>query len=225
MNVFDIIGPVMIGPSSSHTAGAARLGFVAYKVLGERAVRAEITLSGSFARTYQGHGTDKALVAGILGFRSDDERLRRSLELAVELGLEVSFTTADLPGAHPNTARIRLTGESGRVCELEGASIGGGNILVTRLNGMEVHFTGEHNTLLVLHYDKPGTIAAVTNYMAESTLNIGNFRLARPVKGGEAVMTIEVDGGVPDSLLEGLGTLPNVINAVLIRAIQEEAAC
>lgn len=225
MNVFDIIGPVMIGPSSSHTAGAARLGYVAYKVLGERALRADITLSGSFAQTYKGHGTDKALVAGILGFRSDDERLRRSLELAGELGLEVRFTTADLPNAHPNTARIRLTGESGRVCELEGASIGGGNILVTRLNGMEVHFTGEHNTLLVLHYDKPGTIAAVTNYMAESTLNIGNFRLTRPVKGGEAVMTIEVDGLVPDGLLEGLGTLPNVINVVLIRAIQEEAVC
>lgn len=219
MNVFDIIGPVMIGPSSSHTAGAARLGYVAYKVLGERAVRADITLSGSFAQTYKGHGTDKALVAGILGFQSDDDRLRRSLELAVESGLEVCFTTADLPGAHPNTARIRLTGQSGKTCELEGASIGGGNILVTRLNGMEVCFTGQHNTLLVLHYDKPGTIAAVTNYMAESTLNIGNFRLTRPVKGGEAVMTIEVDGGVPDDLLEGLGTLPNVIHAVLIRAI------
>lgn len=225
MNVFDIIGPVMIGPSSSHTAGAARLGYVAHKVLGEPAIRADVTLSGSFARTYQGHGTDKALVAGILGFRSHDERLRRSLELATQAGLTVCFTTVDLPGTHPNTARIRLTGESGRICELEGASIGGGNILVTRLNGMEVRFTGEHNTLLILHQDKPGTIASVTNCLAESTLNIGNFRLTRPVKGGEAVMTIEVDGGVPSGLLEGLGTLPNVINAVLIRAIQEESAC
>lgn len=219
MNVFDIIGPVMIGPSSSHTAGAARLGYVAHKVLGERAVRADVTLSGSFARTYKGHGTDKALIAGILGFRSDDERLRSSLELAGEAGLRFSFTVADLPNAHPNTARIHLIGESGRECELQGASVGGGNILVTRLNGMEVSFTGQYNTLLVLHYDKPGTIAAVTNYMAESTMNIGNFRLSRPVKGGEAVMTIEVDGQVPDHLLRGLPALPNVIQAVLIQAL------
>ncbi len=219
MNVFDIIGPVMIGPSSSHTAGAARLGYVAYKVLGERAVRADITLSGSFAQTYKGHGTDKALVAGILGFHSDDERLRRSLELAGQAGLAYTFTTADLPGAHPNTARIRLTGESGQVCDLQGASTGGGNIEVTRLNGMEVSFTGQHNTLLVLHHDKPGTIAAVTNYIAETTLNIGNFRLTRPVKGGEAIMTIEVDSDVPSYMLHGLHALPNVIKAVLIRAI------
>jgi len=219
MNVFDIIGPVMIGPSSSHTAGAARLGYVAHKVLGEKAVRADITLSGSFAQTYKGHGTDKALIAGILGLHSDDERLRRSLEIAQEEGLEYTFTTADIPGSHPNTAQISLLGTSGKTCVLQGASIGGGNIEVTRLNGMEVSFTGQHNTLLVLHYDKPGTIAAVTNYMAESTLNIGNFRLTRPVKGGEAVMTIEVDGDVPGYMLNGLHALPNVIKAILIRAI------
>lgn len=219
MNVFDIIGPVMIGPSSSHTAGAARLGYVAHKLLGERAVRAEIILSGSFARTYQGHGTDKALVAGILGLSSQDERLKRSLELARETGLEIRFTAADIPGAHPNTADIHLWGESGRECRMRGASTGGGSILVTRLNGMEVSFTGQCGTLLVRHYDKPGTIAAVTSFMADSTLNIGNFRLSRPVKGGEAVMTIEVDGSVPEEILRGLHALPNVIQAVLIPAL------
>ena len=185
MNVFDIIGPIMIGPSSSHTAGAVRLGYISHKVLGERAVKAEIELCGSFAQTYKGHGTDKALVAGILGLHSDDERLRRSLEIAEEEGLEYTFTTADIPGSHPNTARITLVGENGAHAELCGASIGGGNILVTEINGLEVSVTGQHNTLVVLHHDKPGTIAAVTNYMAESTLNIGNFRLTRPVKGGE----------------------------------------
>lgn len=219
MNVFDMIGPVMIGPSSSHTAGAARLGYVAYKILGERAVRAEITLSGSFARTYKGHGTDKALLAGILGFQSDDERLRASLELAQQSGLDYTFHTADLPGTHPNTVRIRLTGETGQTCTMQGSSVGGGNILITALNGMEVSFTGEHNTLLVLHHDRPGTIAAVTNYMAESTLNIGSFRLNRPVKGGEALMTIEVDSEVPCDLIRGLKQLPNVIHVTLIRAI------
>lgn len=219
MNVFDMIGPVMIGPSSSHTAGAARLGFVAHKVLGQRPARADILLSGSFAQTYKGHGTDKALIAGILGFQSDDERLRRSLELAGELGLSYGFTTGDLPGTHPNTARIHLVGAQGGECTLQGASTGGGNILVTELDGMEVCFTGQHHTLLVLHHDKPGTIAAVTGYLADSTLNIGNFRLSRPEKGGRAVMTIEVDGPVPTPLLDGLGKLPNVIRTVLIRAI------
>lgn len=219
MNVFDIIGPVMIGPSSSHTAGAVRLGYIAHKVLGERAVKAEIDLCGSFAQTYRGHGTDKALIAGILGMKSDDERIRNSMEIAAQEGLEFIFRTASIPGAHPNTAQISLTGVSGAKTVICGASVGGGNILVTELNGMEVSVTGQHNTLLVLHHDKPGTIAAVTNFMAYSGLNIGNFRLARPRKGGEAVMTIEVDGDVPQALLESLKILPNIINVVLIRAI------
>ena len=219
MNVFDIIGPIMIGPSSSHTAGAVRLGYISHKVLGERAVKAEIELCGSFAQTYKGHGTDKALVAGILGMKSDDERIRNSLELAKESGLDYRFDTVSIPGAHPNTARITLVGENGAHAELCGASIGGGNILVTEINGLEVSVTGQHNTLVVLHHDKPGTIAAVTNFMAYSGLNIGNFRLARPRKGGEAVMTIEVDGEVPGVLFESLKILPNIINVILIRAI------
>lgn len=219
MNVFDIIGPIMIGPSSSHTAGAVRLGYVARKVLGEAVVKAEIQLSGSFAQTYRGHGTDKALIAGILGMKSDDERIRTSLELAKEQGLDFSFLEMSIPGAHPNTARIILTGESGTSVVVQGASVGGGNILVNDINGMEVSVTGQHNTLLILHHDKPGTIAAVTNFVAYSGVNIGNFRLARPRKGGEAVMTIEVDGELPENLISQLRILPNVINVVLIRAI------
>lgn len=219
MNVFDIIGPVMIGPSSSHTAGAVRLGRVAWKLLEERAVRADIQLSGSFAQTYRGHGTDKALVGGIMGMHTYDERIRHSLELAREQGLEYSFQTCEIPGAHPNTARIALEGESGAKVQMMGASIGGGNILVTEINGMAVSFTGQYNTLLVLHYDRPGTIAAVTNFMAYSEVNIGNFRLTRPQKGGEAVMTIEVDGDVSDALINSLRILPNIINVVLVRTI------
>ena len=219
MNVFDIIGPVMIGPSSSHTAGAVRLGRVAWKILEEKAVRADIRLSGSFAQTYRGHGTDKALIAGIMGMHSDDERIRRSLALAEEEGLVYSFTAEDIRDAHPNTARIHLKGENGAECTIQGASIGGGNILITEIDGMEVSFTGQYNTLMVLHYDKPGTIAAVTNFLAYSGTNIGNFRLARKKKGGEAVMTIEVDGDVEESLIQSLRILPNVINVILIKAI------
>lgn len=219
MNVFDIIGPVMIGPSSSHTAGAARLGYVAGKILGEPPVRAVIRLSGSFAQTYRGHGTDKALLAGILGFAPDDVRIRDSLSLAEGEGLHYEFRCEDLPGAHPNTARITLTGSGGKEVTVQGASVGGGNILVSEINGMAVHVTGQSNTLVVLHRDKPGTIAAVTNFVAYSSVNIGNFRLSRPQKGGEAVMTIEVDGDVPEALVENLNILPNIIQVVLIRAV------
>ena len=219
MNVFDIIGPVMIGPSSSHTAGAVRLGRVAWKILGERAVRAEIKLSGSFAQTYQGHGTDKALVAGIMGMHSDDERIRNSLQLAQDSGLAVTFQEIQLPGAHPNTARIALTGQNGGQAVVQGASVGGGTILVTEINGLSVSLTGQYNTILVLHQDKPGAIAAVTQFMAESGVNIGNFRLSRPQKGGEALMTIEVDGDVADTLMANLRALDPVKQVVLIRAI------
>ena len=219
MNVFDIIGPVMIGPSSSHTAGAARLGYVAGKILGEPPVRAVIRLSGSFAQTCRGHGTDRALLAGIMGFLPDDPRIRDSLELADRMGLEYEFCCQAIPGAHPNTARIALTGACGGSVRVQGASVGGGNILVSEINGMAVHVTAQSNTLVILHRDKPGTIAAVTNFVAYSSVNIGNFRLSRPQKGGEAVMTIEVDGDVPDALVQNLNILPNIIHVVLIRAV------
>lgn len=218
MNVFDIIGPIMIGPSSSHTAGAARLGYVARKILGEQPVRAEIRLSGSFAQTFRGHGTDKALIAGILGFHPDDIRVRDSFEHAGRLGLDYVLRCEELPGAHPNTARITLHGQSETIT-IQGASVGGGNILVDEINGMAVHVTGQSNTLVVLHRDKPGTIAAVTNFVAYSGVNIGNFRLSRPQKGGQAVMTIEVDGEIPDVLVESLKILPNILHVVLIRAV------
>ena len=219
MNVFDIIGPVMIGPSSSHTAGAVRLGRIARRLLGEEAVRAEISLSGSFAETYRGHGTDKALVAGIMGLHSDDGRIRHSLELARDAGLEVAIREVSIPGAHPNTARLELTGRSGRRAAVQGASVGGGNVLITSINGMDVAFTGQYNTVLVRHLDKPGAIAAVTQFMAGSGVNIGNFRLSRQRRGGEALMTIEVDGDVSDALMEELRALPPVQQAVLIRAM------
>lgn len=218
MNVFDIIGPVMIGPSSSHTAGAARLGYVAHKILGEPPVRAEIRLSGSFAQTFRGHGTDKALIAGILGFPPDDVRVRDSLEHAARLGLDYALRCEEIPGAHPNTTRITLWGGTETVT-IQGASVGGGSIVVDEINGMAVQVTAQSNTLVVLHHDKPGTIAAVTNFVAYSGVNIGNFRLARPQKGGQAVMTIEVDGDIPDVLVESLKILPNIIHVVLIQAV------
>ena len=217
MNVFDILGPVMIGPSSSHTAGAARIGRITLALLGAPAVKADIFLHGSFAKTYKGHGTDKALIAGIMGMSTDDSRIRRAPELAREQGLAVTITTGDIDGAHPNTARVALTDADGNRVSLLGSSIGGGNILVTEVNGMEVSIMGQHTTLIVLHRAAPGTIAAVTEVMAEAGVNICNFRLSRQQKGGDAVMTIEIDGSFGPELNQKIKVLPNVFSSTMLQ--------
>ena len=222
MNVFDIIGPIMIGPSSSHTAGAVRLGRVANKIMNQALpTEINIELSGSFAKTYKGHGTDRALLAGILGYNSYSEEIRDMLNIVKQKNIRYKFITTDIPGAHPNTARIHLKGKNGETCSVEGASIGGGNIRIDYINGMQVDFTGEYNTILVLHKDKPGLIAAVTNLMREkyANVNIGNFRLSRPVKGGEAMMTIEIDGVPPQGIIEDIRKIDNVINVLLIKTV------
>ena len=211
MNVFDILGPVMIGPSSSHTAGAARIGKITLALLGAPAVKADIFLHGSFAKTYKGHGTDKALIAGIMGMATDDSRIRMAPELARKQGLEVTITTGDIDGAHPNTAKVTLTDASGKTVSLLGSSIGGGNILVKEVNGMEVSITGQHTT--------PGTIAAVTEVMADAGVNICNFRLSRQQKGGEAVMTIEIDGSFGPELNERIKILPNIFSSTMLQPI------
>lgn len=218
MDIFDIIGPVMIGPSSSHTAGAVRIGRVAAEILGEPVRIARIGLCGSFAQTYRGHGTDKALVAGILGFAPDDARIRDSLTLARQAGLDFSFEARTLAGAHPNTAVLELWGADGAACQVQGASVGGGNIRISRINGMETWVTGERDTLIVLHRDVPGMIAAVTGRVADSGVNIGSFRLSRPHKGAEAVMTIETDGPVASDLLDALRAVPGILRIVPIPA-------
>ena len=219
MNVFDILGPVMIGPSSSHTAGAARIGRITLALLGSPAVKAHILLHGSFAKTYKGHGTDKALIAGIMGMATDDPRIRQAPELAKEQGLAVEIETGDIDGAHPNTARITLEDAGGRSVCLLGSSVGGGNILVTEINGMEVVVTGQQTTLIVLHRDAPGTIASVTEVMAEAGANICNFRLSRQKRGGEAVMTIEVDGTFGPEINERIKTLDNVFSSIMLQPI------
>ncbi|MDR0827188.1 MAG: L-serine ammonia-lyase, iron-sulfur-dependent subunit beta [Desulfovibrio sp.] len=226
MDIFDIIGPVMIGPSSSHTAGAVRMGGVARGILGEKIAKAEIFLAGSFAETYRGHGTDKAIVAGLLGMQSDDERIRDSFRYAGEADLEFVFSTLRLPRVHPNTARLHLRGESGRECTVQGASVGGGSILITSVNGMETAFSGNADTLIIPHQDTPGVIASVSSLMAEFGVNIGNFRLNRPHKGFQAIMTLEIDGGVPEDALLILKKLPHVNSVVYLPAIHSgDAPC
>ena len=153
LDIFDILGPVMVGPSSSHTAGAVRIGNMARTLLGGEPKTARIGLYGSFAETGRGHGTDRALVAGLLGMKPDDLRIPDSFAIAAERGLEFSFSTARLREAHPNTAVLDVTGVSGRKLTLQAASIGGGRIRVEQLNGVEVNFTGTFNTLIIRHQD------------------------------------------------------------------------
>ena len=182
-------------------------------------MKAVIQLYGSFAKTYKGHGTDKAIIAGIMGMAPDDERIRRTPELAEAAGLAVSIETVELDGAHPNTARILLWDASGRSVTVQGASVGGGNILITAVNGMEVQITGQYTCLIVLHRDTPGTIAAVTDVLAAHGVNICNFRLARQKKGGEAVMTIEMDGSFDGALNREVEALPNILSSTMLQPI------
>ena len=222
MNIFDIIGPVMIGPSSSHTAGAVRLGRVANKLIDRRKLTGvEITLSGSFARTYKGHGTDRALLAGIMGYQSYSPEIRDALEIAKERGIDYSFLKKNIKGAHPNTAMIRYLTEDGSEGTMQGASVGGGNILVDKIDGMDVHFAGDNNTIIVMHQDKPGVIAAVTQVMhwQYKELNISSFFLSRKSKGGDSIMTIEVDSLPPEDLMQKIREIEHVTNAILVRRL------
>lgn len=219
MDVFDIIGPVMIGPSSSHTAGAARIGRYALNILGTEPIRADIYFSGSFAKTYKGHGTDKAIVAGILGMDTDDPGIKYSFDTAEHRGLEFYFHTCEIENSHPNTAFVVLTSETGRKVEVQGASIGGGNIIITKINGTPVEITGKFTTMIVLHKNIPGMISDVTSVLAKYGINIGRFDLRRNPRGGRGVMIIELDSDLPEHINDEIKAMDNVIDSTLLKAI------
>lgn len=196
-----------------------RIGKVAYSLLGGIPVRAEIVFHGSFAKTYRGHGTDKAIVAGILGMDTDDERIRDSLTYAKAHDVSISISTDYIEDAHPNTAFVTLYGKNGQTVSVTGASVGGGEIVIQRVNGMEVSISGQYSTLIVLHRDAPGTIAAVTRFVSEYDVNICNFHLSRESKGGTAVMTIELDGDFSADVCGKIDLLPNILHAILLRPL------
>ena len=216
MDLFDIIGPVMIGPSSSHTAGAARIGLIARLLLGQRPVQAHIGFHGSFAKTWRGHGTDRAIVGGLLGMAVYDPRLRDSLALAQEQGLSLIFSTVHLRGAHPNTVQLTLEGEHGAHLEMEAASVGGGNIDITSLGGMNVDFSGKENTLIIRHRDTPGMIALVTGALASRQMNIATMQVFRRDAGAEAIMVLELDTPLTHELLTELRQLHDVMDATFL---------
>lgn len=197
MNLFDIFGPVMVGPSSSHTAGAVKIGYIAAMLLKDKPVQAAITLHGSFATTGIGHGTDRALIAGLLGMKPDDIRIPDSFSVAKEDGLQYTFQTAQLKNAHPNTALITLTGQQNKTLSIQASSIGGGRIMVNKLDGIDVNFTGDKPTLIVHNVDQPGHAAEITSMLSRQSINIATLQLYRDKRGGEAVMVIEIDQPVP----------------------------
>ena len=210
MGVFDIIGPVMIGPSSSHTAGAARLGRLARYLLGESPIKAEITFYGSFAQTYRGHGTDRACVAGLLDWAPDDPRLRDALTMAPELGLQVTIAASAAETEHPNTVRFRLTGGSGKVRELMGVSTGGGRIRMREFDGYSVDLDGSSHTLLTRHNDRPGIVAFVSQILALQDINISAMRLFRQERKRLAMMFIETDTPVANATLAEIAAHPAI---------------
>lgn len=218
-SVFDIVGPVMIGPSSSHTAGAVRLGALARAVFGGQPKRARISLHGSFASTGRGHGTDLALVAGLLGMAPDDVRIPAAMQVAEESGLEIEFDTIDLGEAHPNTAEFELADEDGTQMVVRGASIGGGDVIVTDIDGFEVQITGELPVLVVEHQDRPGEIAAVTGILAESGVNVASMLVSREKRGARALMLIETEPEVDRVTAVRVARQPGVMAVRRVAAV------
>ena len=216
MGLFDILGPIMVGPSSSHTAGAVRMGLVGRQLLGETPREAHIVLHGSFAATGSGHGTDRALIAGLLGMEPDDGRIPDSFQIAEREGMVFTFERRDLRNAHPNSALLSLTGACGNHLSLQCASIGGGRILVTALDGVAVSFSAELNTLIIRNQDKPGMVSLISSLLAEAGVNIATLQLYRDKRGGSAAMVIEIDQSLSDELLTVLNGQDGVLNATYI---------
>lgn len=214
-SVFDIIGPVMVGPSSSHTAGAARIGLMAGKLFGETPKVIHITFYGSFADTYRGHGTDVAIIGGVLGYDTFDDRIPQSIDIAKSKGIEIHFETSEALTDHPNTARVHLSNGLEEF-ELVGISIGGGTIEITELNGVPLRLSGGGPALVVLHHDRFGAIAAVTSILADYEINIGHMEVSRHEKGKQALMAIEIDDRITAEVLEEIDRLPQVERAVMM---------
>jgi L-serine dehydratase len=219
-SLLSVVGPVMIGPSSSHTAGVARLCFLARKAFGETPERARVTFYGSLAATWKGHGSDKAAIAGLLGIHPEDERLGFARELAAREGVRVEIVEdrGDEPGRHPNTLKAELEAH-GRRLEMFGCSVGGGAILVESVNGFPASLSGELDAVLVRHLDRPGVIAAVAGLLAEAGVNIAGAASRRSQKGDQALLAVEVDQAPPGGVVEAIRGLDSVLAAVHVPSV------
>ena len=208
-SVFDIIGPVMIGPSSSHTAGAARIGRVARDLFGRQPQWVRIHLYGSFAETYRGHGTDVAIVGGLLDYDTYDERIKTAFDDAKEAGMQYEFIPEEAHKEHPNTARLVMGDDSGEM-SVEGISIGGGKIEISEVNGFKLRLTGGMPAILVVHNDRTGCIANVANCLAMHNVNIGHMEVSRIERGHTALMVIEVDQNIDERILQQISFIPHI---------------
>ncbi|HPF44322.1 MAG TPA: L-serine ammonia-lyase, iron-sulfur-dependent subunit beta [Syntrophomonadaceae bacterium] len=216
IGLFDVLGPIMVGPSSSHTAGAVRLGNIARKIAGPNIRQADFYLHGSFAKTHKGHGTDKALLGGVLGMAADDERIKDSFSLAEAAGIRYTFHNEDLGDVHPNSVRIVLKKDDTENCELIGSSIGGGKVMINSLNGLHVEFSGQYPTVITIHNDRPGVVANVSSVLSKHGINIAFLKVFRQLRGSEACMIIESDQPVSESVLEQLRSLPDINTVSLV---------
>jgi L-serine dehydratase len=216
MNIFDIVGPVMVGPSSSHTAGAVRIGYISRKLIGEEISYANILLHGSFLATGKGHGTDKALIAGLLGMQTDDIRIPSSFEIAKQQSIKFEFGSIILKDAHPNSVQLNLTSKSGRQLEILAASLGGGRIKICKIDGLDTNFNGDYPTLIVHNEDTPGHVAKVTTLLANNSVNIATMQLYRHYRGGNAVMIIECDEEVPANYIKQLENLEGILKVTYL---------
>ena len=216
MNIFDIMGPIMVGPSSSHTAGAVRMGYVARKLLGFQPAQANIALHGSFAATGAGHGTDKAIVAGLLSMKPNDPDISRSFQLAKDARLDVHIQTVDLRDAHPNTAVMTLIGERGRTVVVNASSLGGGRVRVNSIDGMAATFSADMPTLIVRNRDKPGIVSEVSSYLARNSVNIANMQLYRNRQEDLSVMVLECDQSLTAEIIEDIQILPGVVRCIYL---------
>lgn len=207
--VFDILGPIMIGPSSSHTAGAARLGKIAQEIADKSFIGVTFYLHGSFAKTYKGHGTDRALVAGILGMEPSDERIKDSLNIAKEKGINIEFIETDLGYQHPNTVKMVFHYEDKDDFFLIGSSIGGGNILITNLDGDEIEFSGNYPTILIRYTDQKGSISRISSILSSEDINIGTMKVTR--EGKIATMVMEIDSPIKDIVIDKIAKLDEII--------------
>ena len=219
MDIFDIVGPIMVGPSSSHTAGAVRIGYIGGKLLGEPVKKAQILLYGSFLATGEGHGTKKAIVAGLLGMEPDDYRISDSFNIAKEKDMIIEFGEAKLNEGHPNSALLRLEGINGNKIEVLGQSIGGSRINIAQIDGIDTNFSGECPTLIVHNMDQPGHVSEVTSMLAYKSVNIATMQLYRSAKGGNAVMVVECDQQIPKEGIEWLKHVEGILKVTYFAGI------
>lgn len=221
-SIFDIIGPVMVGPSSSHTAGAVRIGLAARSIFGEQATEVNITLYGSFAHTYKGHGTDLALIAGLLGFSTESAEIRRAYEVAATKGMKVQIYTSDELTEHPNTVTICMRKDDRALC-VTGISTGGGMIDITDIDGFDVHVSCEEPVILVFHQDRPGLIAAVSSVLADAQVNISQMEVSRKEKGEMALMLLATDVEIPQGAMERIEAIPDIGPIIFLSALKRDA--